>query len=163
MENLSILSKLIVRELQNHEDIPYFLLLLADPSKESIDKYIQDSKIYVAILNNQIVGIYVLLPIKQNAEIKNIAVIEDFQGQGIGKFLLNHAIVTAQKNYYQKLYIGTGNSSIQQLYLYQKQGFEFSQVFWNFFIENYPEPIFENGIQCKHFIMLEKNINTNFK
>ena len=56
-------------------------------------------------------------------EIKNIAVREDRQGQGLGKKLLQEAIRVAKNKGYERIEIGTGNSSIGQLALYQKCGF----------------------------------------
>ena len=78
------------RKLRQEESIPYSLLLLAEETKEAIDKYINDSEIYVLENENDIIAVYVLKPINKNVyEIKYIAVDENFQGKGIGKFLLN--------------------------------------------------------------------------
>lgn len=56
-------------------------------------------------------------------EIMNIAVAEHLQGKGIGKKLLRHAVETAKGYGMSKLEVGTGNSSVSQLALYQKCGF----------------------------------------
>ena len=87
-------------------------------------------------------------------EIKNIAVREDRQGQGIGKQLLQAAIQVAKNKGYEQVEIGTGNSSIGQLALYQKCGFRISSVIPNFFVDHYDEVIIENGIQCTDMIRL---------
>lgn len=58
----------------------------------------------------------------------------------------------------EELMIGTGNSSINQLALYQKCGFRVIGVERDFFINNYDEPIFENGIQCVDMIRLSIEI-----
>lgn len=55
------------------------------------------------------------------------------------------------------LITGTGNSRIGQLDLYQKEGFDIPKIVKNFFLKNYKEPIFENGIQYKHRFKLEKS------
>jgi len=73
-----------VRKLRKEEKIPYDLLLLADETIEAIDKYIYNSDIYVLELNEIIYAIYVLQSLNNyTIEIKNIAVHENFQGQGI--------------------------------------------------------------------------------
>jgi len=59
---------------------------------------------------------------------------------------------------YSQILIGTGNSSIHQLSLYQRQGFEMKTVKWHFFTEQYQEPIIENGILCQHLIIFGKKI-----
>src|SRR5882724_3087867 len=114
------LKDISISQLGKSEEIPYALLLDADPSKELIEKYLKSSEIYVARLANEIIGVYVLYPINsEKAEIKNIAVEEKFQGKGVGKLLLEDAFKLAKAKGYKQLIIGTGNSSVGQLYLYQ--------------------------------------------
>ena len=149
----------IIRQTETSEDIPYQLLLLADETKEAIDKYIFESEIFVIENNYEIIALYALKAISsRQIEIKNIAVRTDFQGQGIGSFLLNDAFERAKKSGFQSLLIGTGDASLRQLALYQRGGFKRYDVIKNFFIDNYPEPIFEDGMQLIDMIMLEKKI-----
>ena len=141
------------------KSIPYPLLLLADPYIDMINSYIHESFLYGIPVGNDYIGVYALYPIDETAvEIKNIAVREDHQQKGIGKLLLHHAFSEAKKRGFHEVIIGTGNSSIPQLQWYQKQGFEVTGLKKNFFTEHYKEPIFENGIQCKHMIVLSKSI-----
>jgi aminoglycoside 6'-N-acetyltransferase I len=72
--------------------------------------------------------------------------------------LLWDATSRAKEQGYSTILIGTANAAIKQLYLYQKEGFEMSSIKKNFFVDNYPAPILENGILCKHMIMLEKEL-----
>ncbi|NML38053.1 GNAT family N-acetyltransferase [Chitinophaga sp. G-6-1-13] len=147
---------MMIQLLEPLDDLPYDLLLLADPSREIIDSYIRNSRVYVALIGNVRVGVYVLMPLEDNkAEVKNIAVHETWQGRGLGKQLLTDAAIKARELGFRTLVIGTGNSSVAQLYLYQRSGFEITAIRKDFFIQHYPEPIYENGIQCKHMIMLE--------
>jgi len=153
------LSDVLISQLGKSDEIPYSLLLDADPSIELVDKYLKVSEIYIAKLKNQIVGVYVLCPVNSElVEIKNIAVEEKFQGNGIGKLLLDDAFKLAKRKGYKELIIGTANSSVGQLYLYQKSGFEISNIKMNFFIDNYPTPFYENGIPVKHMIVLSKQL-----
>jgi aminoglycoside 6'-N-acetyltransferase I len=148
-----------IRQLKKHEAIPYELLLLADETREIIDTYALAGEIYVLEENNQIIAVYVLQVLDAGRiEIKNIAVRQNDQGQGIGKHLLKDATRRAKDRGFETLLIGTANGAIKQLYLYQKEGFEITSIKKNFFIDHYPEVIFENGIQCKHMIMLEKQL-----
>jgi aminoglycoside 6'-N-acetyltransferase I len=143
--------------IQQTDTPPYSLLLLADPSKEGIEKYINQSLVFSAFSNDTLCGVIVLYPhTKQNVEIKNIAVSDSFQGKGIGSQLIDFAIEEAKKLGYNSIEIGTGNSSFGQLYLYQKKGFRITKIMRDFFVENYPEPIVENGIPCKDMIVLSR-------
>ncbi|MET6995908.1 GNAT family N-acetyltransferase [Chitinophaga defluvii] len=149
-------AHLQMRLLEKGGAVPYELLLLADPSRELIDSYIFDSTCYIAYLDQTAVGVYVLQEQAHIAEIKNIAVPEQYQGKGIGKYLLHHACRMAKEKGWSRIRIGTGNSSVGQLYLYQQQGFEMTAIVKDFFTRHYPDPIYENGIACKHMVLLEK-------
>jgi ribosomal protein S18 acetylase RimI-like enzyme len=145
------------RKLEDNEQRPYPLLLLADPSKEIIDEYLEASQVFVVEQNEKVIGTIVLQFLDDNdAEIKNVAVLPNFQRQGIGKYLIENIIEFGRQLNLKTIQIGTANSSIMQLNLYQKLGFEISEIKKNFFVEKYQEPIFENGIHAKHMIMLVK-------
>ena len=151
-------DKQSTRKLSKHEAIPYDLLL-ADESKAMVDRYAKDGEIYVLEKKSQIMALYVLQIVdEQKAEIKNIAVENRYQGRGIGTFLLREASSRAKARGFTSLLIGTANGSIKQLCLYQKEGFEITSIKKNFFVDHYSDPIFENGILCKHMIMLEKQL-----
>ena len=157
MMDAELLNDIIVRKMLDHEDIPYELLLDADPSMEVIRTYLGLSEIFIALLKNKIIGTFVLYPVNDDKlEIKNIAVDERFQGKGIGKLLLKKATEIAEEKGAKKIDIATSNASFGPLYLYQKAGFDIDLIKKNFIIENYPEPLFDNGIQCRHMIVLTK-------
>lgn len=136
---------------------PYHLLVEADPSEEIIADYLHRGVCFLGVYNEELIGVLVLLEISEEAiEVKNIAIVNNFQRRGFAKEMLAFAEEYATQKGFQKLIITTGNSSIGQLALYQKVGFEMHSIERNFFVENYEDPIFENGIQCKHRIILEK-------
>jgi ribosomal protein S18 acetylase RimI-like enzyme len=145
---------LSLRELSPSE-YPWNLFLLADPSRDAVEKYIHES-VVVALTNDECVaGVVVLTRVGEGAvEIKNIAVDPAFQGQGIGKKLLEEAIRRCRAEGAREVVIGTGNSSVGQLALYQKVGFQIVGIDRDFFTKNYPEPIIENGIVCRDMIRL---------
>ena len=148
-----------IRRINTSEKQPIDLLLLADPSLENIQEYLKRGECFVADMNNQIIGVYVLLPTRPSTiELINVAVTEDHQGKGIGKQLVLHAIQTAKKGGYKTMELGTGNSSIGQLFLYQKCGFRIVGVDIDYFIRHYSEEIYENGLQCRDMIRLAKDL-----
>mgnify|MGYP001454455990 CR=1 FL=1 len=129
--------EIIVKPLESKQEIPYDLLLLADPSKKFIDEYIQRGRCYLAYYNDDIVGEFVLIHTHpQTIEIVNIAVKEEYQGKGIGKKLLIKAIEEARQLKAKSIEIGTGNSSIHQLRLYQKCGFRITGIDHDYFVRN---------------------------
>lgn len=155
-------TPLRIIEVDTHSGVaslPYHLLELADPSREMIDSYVYDGRCFVLTLEGKSVGVLVLFALDSTClEIKNIAIDPRHQGKGLGSALLRHAESVASGAGYQRLRIGTGNSSLDQLGFYQRFGFEMDHVIANFFTEHYPEEIVENGIVCKHLIVLEKRL-----
>ena len=144
-----------IRLLNDGTGLPMDLLLEADPSEELVREYCSNGFVYEAAVDDELMGVYVLLPLSDGiVEIKNIAVAEDARGQGYGKRLIQHALSEAERLGFGNVEIGTGNSSVDQLMLYQKCGFRIDSIDRDFFLRNYPEPIFENGIQCRDMIRL---------
>lgn len=149
MENLKI------KKLNDQDTIPYDLLLLADPSMETIQDYIHRGSVYIAFIGHVMVGIYVLIRTRPlTLELVNIAVREEYQGKGIGRSLVQSAMDMARKEKAKVLEVGTGNSSIGQLALYQKCGFRIIGIDRDFFKKHYKEKIIENGIECMDMIRL---------
>ena len=142
------------------------LLLLADPDQEMITGYFSESILFVMeleeTLDHQIVGVIVLKQIAQDTfEIMNLAVSDDYQRQGIGQELLEYVIgYSANAAGISEIKIATGNSSIGALRLYQKCGFMIDKVVRDYFINHYPEPIYEEGIQCRDRIELVYRIKS---
>jgi ribosomal protein S18 acetylase RimI-like enzyme len=146
---------MIIKPLGQSEQPPWDLLLLADPSKELVSVYLSNSFCYVAEKYGSVIGIIVLQERDSGtAEIMNLAVHPNMQGRGIGQALIKQGIEAAREKGFNKIEIGTGNSSIGQLALYQKTGFRITGIDHDFFTRNYDEPIFENGIQCRDMIRL---------
>ncbi|WP_188392313.1 GNAT family N-acetyltransferase [Compostibacillus humi] len=145
-----------IRQLRQDENPPMDLLLLADPSRESIADYLERGECYIAENEaGKVIAVYVLLSTRpQTAELVNIAVCEEEQGKGIGKKLLLDAIQRARFKGYKTLEVGTGNSSIGQLAFYQKCGFRITSIDYDFFTRHYEEKIYENGIWCRDMIRL---------
>lgn len=141
------------------EAYPIDLLLLADPNEKLVKQYVERGECYITEQNGKTIGVYVLLPTRpETVELVNVAVAEQQQGRGIGKLLVLDAIERAKQQGYKIMEIGTGNSSIGQLALYQKCGFRITGVDRDFFILHYEEEIIENGIACVDMIRLAKQL-----
>jgi len=148
-----------IRKLGEGEQPPMELLLNADPSKQLVEGYLQRGTSYVAIDSGEIVGVYVLLPTRPaTVELVNVSVREEHQGKGIGKQLVRHAVRQAKEEGYQTIEVGTGNSSVDQLALYQKCGFRMVGIDRDFFLRHYEEPLFENGIQVTDMVRLSQDL-----
>ncbi|CDN39690.1 GNAT family N-acetyltransferase [Bacillus thuringiensis] len=148
-------DEIIIEKSTNISKEEMELLLLADPSSEVVNGYFKQGDCFILKKDTITVGIMILIPTRpETIEIINIAVSEKEQGKGYGKYLLGVAIDYAKKEKYKTIEIGTGNSSLMQLGLYQKCGFRITNVDRDFFLRNYEEEIYENGIQCIDMIRL---------
>ncbi|MEI2666200.1 GNAT family N-acetyltransferase [Rossellomorea sp. LJF3] len=150
---------MIIKKLNETEELPMELLLLADPSETIVKEYTTRGECFVAELEKKIVGVYVLLPTRpETIELVNVAVAEEMHGMGIGKQLVMDAVKVAGEKGYKTIEVGTGNSGVGQLALYQKCGFRIVGVDLDFFVRHYPEEIYENGIQCRDMIRLSQDL-----
>ncbi|KTD84864.1 GNAT family N-acetyltransferase [Paenibacillus etheri] len=150
---------MLIRKLNAKEQPPLQLLLLADPSPSLVEAYLKRGQCFVAEVENCIIGVYVLLQTRpETVELVNIAVDENQQSKGIGKQLVYHAIENARLLGAKTIEVGTGNSSVGQLALYQKCGFRIIGIDRDFFIRHYSEEIVENGIKVVDMIRLSQDI-----
>ena len=132
--------------------VPKKLLLEADPSVERVNQYLKESLCYVAVLQNEIIGVCVLKPINKNRiELFNIAVLPENQKSGVGSQLLQFVLDCLKEMNIESVELGTGTFGYQ-LAFYQRFGFRVDSILKDHFIINYDDPIFENGIQLKDML-----------
>ncbi len=155
IQNNLDLSQLQISTLKVNKQIPYNILLLSDDTIEAINKNLHNSELFVGEINDKVIAAFILKIIeKETIEIKNIAVIEDLQGKGVGTILLEYIKKIAKERNFEKLLVGTCDQCIKEIAFYKKSGFDITDVRKNFFTENYQEPICENGVQIEDMIML---------
>ena len=150
-------QKYQIRGLGQTEPIPFGLLLLADETKEAIEKYAYDSDIYLVYASEDPdpMGVFALCRLSETElEIKNMGVLEAFRNQGVGSFLIEKIKEIASERKYKEVIVGTPATGIREIRFYERNGFSKYAVKKNFFIENYAEPIVENGILLRDMVML---------
>lgn len=132
------------------------LLLLADEEENMIDKYIENGAMYV--LNDDGIKAECVITDEGNGilEIKNIAVIPEYQKKGYGKTLIDF-IVMKYTGQYSILQAGTGDSPLT-IPFYEKCGFIRTHIVKNFFTDNYKRPIYECGVQLIDMIYLQRKL-----
>lgn len=129
------------------------LLLLADEQEDMIDKYLERGEMFVleddgikaeCVVTKEADGIY---------EIKNIAVMPEFQRKGYGKSLTE--FVFAHYPDLNTLFVGTGDCP-SSLSFYHSCGFMESHRALNFFVDNYDHPMYEDGMQLIDMVYLKR-------
>ena len=129
------------------------LLLLADEQENMIDKYLEHGEMFVlddngvkaeCVITKEDDGIY---------ELKNIAVLPDYQRKGYGKKLIE--FLFTHYSDCNVMFVGTGDCP-SSLSFYHMCGFTESHRIKNFFIDNYDHPMFEDGKQLVDMVYLKK-------
>lgn len=147
----------IVRATEH--DLPWALLLEADPSRRRVESYLNDELTRVAKVGADIVAVYVLARLEPiRFELMNVAVREDYRGRGLGRRVVGHAIGLAESKGARIIEVGTANSSVDNLAFYQRCGFRIVGVDPDFFLTHYDEPIIEDGIQARDMIRLRLDL-----
>lgn len=134
------------------------LLLLADEDESTVRGYMDKGRMYE--INNddrKRAGVIQIVEQDGYSEIKNIAVLPEFQGKGIGKKALRFIEKISYDEGAQLMKIGTANSSIKNIAFYQKAGYRLDSIIHDFFT-NYKEPIFEDGIQAIDMLYFSKEL-----
>ena len=118
-----------------------------------IDRYLDNGTLYVGLFNGKPIAVCVTLNLDTNTvEIKNLAVETEFRRQGYGRLMLEY-VESRHSN--KKIILGTGETP-STLRFYESCGYSSSHRIPNFFTDNYPAPIIEEGVTLRDMIYLEK-------
>lgn len=134
------------------------LLLLADESRDMIDRYLDRGEMYILEDEGIVKGECVVTDEGGGIlEIKNIAVLPRYSRKGYGRAMIDY-LSSAYRGSFSILQAGTGDSPLT-IPFYEKCGFRRFNIIKNFFVENYDHPVFECGIQLVDMIIMRKNIS----
>jgi len=149
-----------VKKIENKEDY-IDLLLEADPSKDMIHKYLNDSDVYALKKGDELISIAVILHIdRKTLELKNIVTTEKYRNKGYAKTLLK-SLCGNYKQKYDRMLVGTTENNIP---FYVKQGFDkYEKTIKNFFIDNYKEEVKDGDLVCTDLIYYSKDLKKKFK
>lgn len=129
------------------------LLLIGDESESMIDQYIDSGSLYVGLLNGKPIAVCVIVNLDSDTvEIKNLAVETEYRRYGYGRRMLEY-VESQHPN--KRIILGTGETP-STLRFYKSCGYFYSHRIPNFFTDNYPTPIIEEGITLCDMIYLEK-------
>ena len=144
-----------VKKIENKEDY-IDLLLEADPSKDMIHRYLNDSDVYALKKEDELISIAVILHIdRKTLELKNIVTTEKYRNKGYAKTLLK-SLCGNYKQKYDRMLVGTTENNIP---FYVKQGFDkYEKTIKNFFIDNYKEEIKDGELTCTDLIYYSKDL-----
>lgn len=114
----------MIEEL-NKKDLPWSLLLDADPDKEKVQVYVSRGSGWIWKEKEKTIGVLIYVAREKEYEIVNVAVAPTYQGKGIGGKLLETAFqkLSQLASSQTQIIIRTGSTSSAALHLYQKMGY----------------------------------------
>jgi GNAT superfamily N-acetyltransferase/catechol 2,3-dioxygenase-like lactoylglutathione lyase family enzyme len=134
----------------------------AEDSQDQLEAYLNDGQVLVAWLGNHPVGHLQLVTKPDDVvEVKNMAVIAELRGTGIGRNLVESAISSARRNGAKKVVVATAAADISNLRFYQRCGFRFSAVERDAFTPDagYPDLSLIDGIPLRDRVWLDRPIS----
>jgi GNAT superfamily N-acetyltransferase len=129
---------------------------LAEDSAELLDGYLYQGRVLVARDGGQTVGHLQLVDL----EIKNMAVVPQRRGTGVGAALIDAAAALVRAEGGGTVLVATGAADVGNLRFYQRQGFRFRSVRRDFFtpVNGYPAGIMVDGIELRDQVWLDREI-----
>ena len=146
-----------IREVNINKTEFIDLLLIGDEDEAMINRYLEQSTIFVLYDNDILTSICAVMKIDSDTvEIKNLATYPQYRNKGYASKLLDFVFDRYKKDF-KAVILGTGENE-KTLNFYKKRGFIQTRKIKNFFTDNYSHPIFENGKQLIDMIYLTKSL-----
>ena len=154
---LPVNRSIVIKKIKDNKEQYLDLLLEADPSKDIINSYLKDGELFVLTYKDEVACVAVVTKIDEaTVELKNIATVEKYRGQGYGKKMLKY-LADNYKRKYKKMLVGTSENNIP---FYVKQGFDkYEKTVKNYFVDNYKEEIWDRDLQCIDMYYYSKDLN----
>jgi|SRR5512143_2467876 GNAT superfamily N-acetyltransferase len=151
---------IILREVKGSEVEELFpILLLAESSRGALLWSLSNlsDTTYRVEDAGQVVGAVTMLWNSEPCEIVELAVAEPRQRQGLGRQILENMLTEGRLRGKQRIIVGTGNSSIDNIIFYQKCGFRMDHIRRDYFWYH-QTPEFENGILLRDMIVFSYDL-----
>jgi len=139
------------------------LFALADDSPQEIASYISLGEILVAREGELVIGHLQILETDSTGvfELKSMAVTEAHQGRGIGRGLVEAAVVRCRVRGGHRLIVSTATADIGNLRFYQRLGFRMYRIVRDAFspLRGYKEAILIDGIPLRDQVFLDRDLS----
>jgi len=135
------------------------VLLLAEGSERALRwslAHLADT-VYRMDDDGQLVGAVTMRWNDEPCEIMELAIVEERQGQGLGKQFIGWLLDEARRRRKRQVQVGTANSSIPNIAFYQKCGFRMDHIRHDYF-RYYREPVYEHGIQVRDMLVFSYDL-----
>lgn len=142
-----------IRKIDKNREAFRDLLLLADPEWAVVEGYLYRGEMYALYEGGEAASEAVVIPREDGAcELKNLATAPKFQRSGYARALVDFLCREAAGRH-QRMYVGTSKPEI-----YERMGFAPAYTVKNFFVDNYSEPVWDEGELCVDMFYLVREI-----
>jgi GNAT superfamily N-acetyltransferase len=139
------------------------MFALAEDSEQQLASYLDLGRVLVARQDGVVVGHLQLIPTDDPAtvELKSMAVVDDLQGQGVGRALIDEAVRRSAAEGKTRMTVSTAAADVGALRFYQRCGFRMVAVERDAFTEatGYPEPIVFDGIALRDRVWFDRDLS----
>ena len=150
-------ERFIIKAIDSNKRLYMPLLLIGDESEAMIDRYIDHGCLHAGFLDGKPIAVCVTVCDDSGVEIKNLAVAAEFRRHGYGRRML---LDVERRHPGRTLFLGTGETP-STLRFYQSCGYTYSHRIPDFFTDNYPAPIIEEGITLRDMLYLKKTLKSD--
>jgi GNAT superfamily N-acetyltransferase len=138
------------------------LFELAEDSKAQLDQYLELGRVLVAVHGSEMLGHLQLVPTARSGEIelKNMAVMPEERGAGVGRTLVASALRESAEEGWSRMLVATGAADVGNLRFYQRVGFRLLCVERDAFTPatGYPNPIVIDGSPLRDRVWLSQDL-----
>lgn len=138
------------------------LFVLADDSPAQIAGYIALGEVLVAREGDAIIGHAQIIAADDVGvfELKSMAVSEARQGEGVGRSLVEAAVVFCRERHGRRLIVSTAAADTGNLRFYQRQGFRMERIVRDAFgpATGYAEGLLVDGIPLRDQVFLDREL-----
>lgn len=152
-------NSITIEIVENNKKDYMDFLMLGDEQEDMIARYLERGKMFVMKMPEQGMPVCVAVVTDEGnnvCELKNIAVIPQYQRKGYGRKMINFICCYYMLDF-ATLMVGTGDT-ISNTSFYKSNGFVYSHIIKDFFTNNYDHIIEEDGIVLKDMIYFRKEI-----
>ena len=139
------------------------LFEFADDSQSQLDRYLDLGRVLVAVRGPAVLGHLQLVPSTRSGEIelKNMAVVPEQRGTGVGRALVASAMQRCRAEGWSQMVVATAAADIGNLRFYQRLGFRLLSIERDAFTPStgYPNPIVIDGIPLLDRVWLSQGLS----
>jgi GNAT superfamily N-acetyltransferase len=134
----------------------------AEDSPSQLDSYLNDGRVLVARLGDEVVGHLQLVDTRRDGEVelKNMAVTATMRGAGVGRQLVDRAVSASRDDGYIQMVVATAAADVSNLRFYQRCGFRLDRVERDVFGPDagYPDGLTSDGIPLRDRVWLTQRL-----